>query len=203
MKNQAKKGIVGGVGFAMVALALAGTPAFAADPAADSTSVSDDLAAANPSMTAMTHATVTITKINKGTRHLTVKKPDGGRQTFQVPPEIASFDKLKVGDKVDIDYGERIALQVLPAGTKPSESEAMAVAPGMVGQTAKVSAEVVGVDPTTNHVTFKGPDGDVETVAVQDPALRQKLPSLEPGQVVQLTFTQAIVGAIQLHGSRK
>src|SRR5881398_2721966 len=97
MKNQGKNGIVGGVGFAMVALVLAGAPALAADPSADSTSVSDDLAAANPSMTAMTHATVTITKINKGTRHLTVKKPDGGRQTFQVPPEIASFDKLKVG----------------------------------------------------------------------------------------------------------
>jgi hypothetical protein len=203
MKNQGKKGIVGGVGFAMVALAMAGTPAFAADPAADSTSVSDDLAGAKPSVTEMTHATVTVTKINKGTRHLTVKKPDGSRQTFQVPPEIASFDKLKVGDKIDIDYGERIAVQVLPAGTKPSASEEMAAAPGMVGQTAKVSAEVVGVDPTTNHVTFKGPDGDTETVAVQDPALRQKLPSLEPGQVVQLTFTQAIVGAIQPHGVKK
>lgn len=145
----------------------------------------------------MTHAPVTVTKINKGTRHLTVKKPDGSRQTFQVPSEVAMFDKLKVGDKIDIDYGERVAVDVLPVGSKPSASEGVATGPGMAGRTARVSAEIVGIDPTTNHITFKGPDGDVETVAVQDPTLRGKLPSLEPGQVVQLTFTQAVIGSIR------
>jgi hypothetical protein len=203
MKNQRKKLMVGTVGLAMGALVAVGSPALAAETATDSTSVNSDMGGSHPSVTEMTHATVTVTKINKGTRHLTVKKPDGSRQTFQVPSEIAMFDKLKVGDKVDIDYGERIAVDVLPVGSKPAASEAVATGPGMAGRTARVSAEIVGIDPTTNHVTFKGPDGDTETVAVQDPTLRQKLPSLQPGQVVQLTFTQAMIGSIQPHDSKK
>jgi len=203
MKNQRKKLMAGTVGLAMGALVAVGSPALAAETATDSTSVNSDMGGSHPSVTEMTHATVTVTKINKGTRHLTVKKPDGSRQTFQVPSEIAMFDKLKVGDKVDIDYGERIAVDVLPVGSKPAASEAVATGPGMAGRTARVSAEIVGIDPTTNHVTFKGPDGDTETVAVQDPTLRQKLPSLQPGQVVQLTFTQAMIGSIQPHDSKK
>ncbi len=203
MKNQRKRLMTGIAALAMGALVAAASPAFAADTAVDSTSVNSDMGGSHPSVTETTHATVTVTKINKTTRHLTVKKPDGSKQTFQVPSEIAMFDKLKVGDKVDVDYGERVALDVLPVGSKPTASEAVATGPGMAGRTAKVSAEIVGIDPTTNHITFKGPDGDVETVAVQDPTLRQKLPSLQPGQVVQLTFTQAIVSSIQPHDSKK
>jgi hypothetical protein len=50
-----------------------------------------------------------------------------------------------------------------------------------------------------NKVTFKGPRG-VRTVEVQDPSLQAKLPSLKPGQVVQLTYTEAMAASIQPAG---
>jgi L-ascorbate metabolism protein UlaG (beta-lactamase superfamily) len=58
------------------------------------------------------------------------------------------------------------------------------------------SAEIISVDAAANKVTFKGPRG-VRTVIVQDPALQSKLPSLKPGQVVQLTYTEAMAASIQ------
>ena len=51
MKKQGKKGIVGCAGFAMVAMALAGAPAFAADPGATSTSTSRDMSGPRPTIT--------------------------------------------------------------------------------------------------------------------------------------------------------
>ncbi len=98
-----------------------------------------------------------------------------------MPTEVAMFDKLKVGDKVDIDYGESLAVEMLPPGSKPSQSEQVARAPGMAGREMTVSAEVVAVDPASNHVTFKGPSGNVETIAVRDPAMQQKLPNIKAG----------------------
>ena len=203
MKNQRKKGIVGGVGFAMVALAMAGTPAFAADPAADSTAVSDDLAGAKPSVTEMTHATVTVTKINKGTRHLTVKKPDGGRQTFQVPPEIAIVRQAQ-GGRQDRHRLRRADRGAGPAGGNQAErvrGDGRGARDGRPDREGLRRGRGRRPDDQPRHV--QGTGRRHETVAVQDPALRQKLPSLEPGQVVQLTFTQAIVGAIQPHGVKK
>ena len=202
MKKQGKTGMVGCAGFAMVAMALAGAPAFAADPGATSTSTSRDMSGSKPSITQTVHATVTVTAIDKDTRELTVKKADGSKATFQVPTEVAMFDKLKVGDKVDIDYGESLAVEMLPPGSKPSQSEQVARAPGMAGREMTVSAEVVAVDPASNHVTFKGPSGNVETIAVRDPAMQQKLPNVKPGQVIQFTYTQAIIGAIQPHSKK-
>ena len=145
---------------------------------------------------------MTVAGIDKSTRELTVKKADGGKETFQVPTDVVMFDKLKVGDKVDIDYAESLAVEMLPPGSKPSQSEQVARAAGMAGREMTVSAEVVAVDPATNHVTFKGPNGNVETIAVRDPAMQQKLPNVKPGQVLQFTYTQAIIGAIQPHSKK-
>src|SRR5206468_716693 len=82
-----------------------------------------------------------------------------------------------------------LAVEMLPPGSKPSQSEQVARAPGMAGREMTVSAEVVAVDPASNHVTFKGPDGNVQTIAVHDPAMQQKLPNIKPGQVIQFTYT--------------
>jgi hypothetical protein len=205
MKNQGMKGIVGSAGFAVVALALAGSPAFAAEPAADPTvtgSSTSDMAGPNPSRTQTVHATVVVTAIDKDTRHLTVKKPDGTKQTFEVPSDVKAFDKLKVGDKIDVDYGESIAVSMLPPGSKPSMSERAARAPGAVGREVTVSAEVVSVDPVTNHITLKGPKGNLQTIAVQDPQMQAKLPNVKAGQVLQFTYTEAMIASIQPPASK-
>jgi hypothetical protein len=196
MKNQGKKGIVGCAGFAMLGLALAGTPALADEPSVTSTS-SSNMAGPNPTKTQTMHASVVVTAIDKDKRELTVRKPDNEKQTFQVPSDVAAFDRLKVGDKIDIDYGESLAVSMMPPGSKPSMSQRSARVPGAVGKETTVSAEIVSVDPATNHVTLKGPKGNLQTIAVQDPSLQARLPNLKPGQVLQFTYTEATIATIQ------
>ena len=48
-----------------------------------------------------------------------------------------------------------------------------------------------------NRVTFKGPKGNIRTVTVYDPAMQKKLTSLQPGQMVQITYREAIAASIK------
>ena len=202
MKNHAKQGVfVACAGFGAMAFVLAASPARAADPSpTTTTTTTEGMGTGSPSTTRTVHATVVVTSLDKANRKLTFKKPDGEKETIAVAPDVKAFDHLKVGDKIDVDYMESVALQMLPPGTKPSASERTARGGdmGMHGGAREVtaSAEIISVDAAANKVTFKGPRG-VRTVEVQDPALQSKLPSLKPGQVVQLTYTEAMAASIQ------
>jgi hypothetical protein len=202
MKNHVKQGVfVACAGVGAMAFALAASPAWAADsdPSPTSTTTTE-MGTGSPSTTTTVHATVTVSSIDKANRKLTFKKSNGEKETIAVAPDVKAFDHLKVGDKIDVDYMESVALQMLPPGSKPTATERTARGGdmGMHGGAREVtaSAEIISVDAAANKVTFKGPRG-VRTVEVQDPALQSKLPSLKPGQVVQLTYTEAIAASIQ------
>ena len=66
-----------------------------------------------------------------------------------------------------------------------------------VGRQITATVEVVGVDEVMNKVTFKGPKGNVQTVTVYDPAMQKKLTTLQPGQMVQITYREAMAAAIK------
>ena len=51
-----------------------------------------------------------------------------------MPADVQGFDKLKVNDKIDIDYMQSVAVGFLPPGTKPSMTEHAATGPGMAGR---------------------------------------------------------------------
>lgn len=197
MKMNQKNGmLIACVGGAL-ALALA-SPRVLADSSADQ----PGMGSASKSKTV--HDTVTVTAIDKSARMLTVKNEAGDTRTVQVPSEVKAFDKIKKGDKIDIDYMESVALSMLPAGTKPSASESEAMArtgkeAGMRGKQVSISAEVLEVDAANNTVVFKGPKGNARVVHVQDPDMQAKLPNLKPGQVVQITYTEAVAVSLQPH----
>jgi len=200
MTNEIKRGLlVGCAGVGLLAFALA-TPARAAEPS--SRPMAPDPGGATPEpkaeKTSTTHATVAVTAIDKSGRKLTVKLPNGEKAQIQVPADVQEFDKVKVGDKIDVDYMQSVALGFLPKGTKPSATEVEAAGPGMAGRQMSVSAEVIKVDAANNQVTFKGPKGTHRIVTVQDPDLQARLPNLKPGQVVVLQYTEAMATAIRL-----
>ena len=178
-----------------LALALAALPVLA-----DTGGDQPGMPSASKSKTV--HDTVTVTAIDKSARMLTVKNEAGDVRSVQVPSEVKAFDKIKKGDKIDIDYTESVALSMLPPGSKPSatESEAMARTgkeAGMRGKQVSISAEVLEVDAANNKVVFKGPKGNARVVNVADPEMQAKLPNLKPGQVVQITYTEAVAVSIQ------
>ena len=139
---------------------------------------------------------------------MTLTNAEGERNTMSVPSEIQSYDKLKVGDRVDVDYKESIAVQLAPTGSKPSVTERSMGSrmsgggAGAVGRQVQVVAQVVSVDADNNKVTFRGPKGNTRTVNVEDPTLQQKLPNLKPGQNVQFTYTEAVAASIRPAASK-
>jgi len=204
MKNEIKKGLlVGCAGMGLLAFTLATSPARAAEPS--SSPMAPDPSGATPEpraeRTQIQHESVTVTAIDKSARKLTVKMPNGEKSEIKVASDVKEYDKVKVGDKIDIDYMQSVALGFLPPGTKPSMSETSASGPGIAGRQVSVSAEVIKVNPADNQVTFKGPKGTHRIVTVQDPDLQSKLPNLKPGQVVVLQYTEAVATAIQLPGA--
>ena len=71
----------------------------------------------------MTSQTFVVSGIDRGKRSVTLTNAEGERNTMNVPSEMKSFDTLKVGDRVDVDYRESIAVSLAPTGAKPSMTE--------------------------------------------------------------------------------
>jgi hypothetical protein len=159
--------------------------------------------ALGPSTARRVHETVVVSAVDRTTRTVTLLNAEGESRTLGVPPDMKSFDTLKVGDHVDVDYYESIGLTLMPAGAKASMSETATggrtAEPGVaaLGRQITATVEVVAVDEVMNKVTFKGPKGNVRTVTVYDPATQKKLTSLQPGQMVQITYREAIAAAIK------
>src|SRR6187397_3049090 len=87
---------------AVVAL-LAGAPAFA-------------LAQKPVSKTAAVEVTTTIVALDKTTRLVTIKGPDGELDTIYAGPQVKRFDELKVGDTVTFRYSEAVVYQIRKPG---------------------------------------------------------------------------------------
>ena len=149
------------------------------------------------------HETVVVSGIDRALRTVTLANAEGDSRTVGVPPDMKAFDTLKVGDHVDVDYYESIGIALMPAGAKASMTETTTggrtADPGgaAVGRQITATVEVVGVDEVMNRVTFKGPKGNMRTVTVYDPAMQKKLTNLQPGQMVQLTYREAIAASLK------
>jgi hypothetical protein len=189
-------GWVGALG-CLLALGLAGGVASA-----------QSAAPAGPTAARRMHSTMVVTAIDRTTRSVTLQDADGEMRAVTAPPDMTSFDTLKVGDHVDVDYYESVGLSLMPPGTKTSVTEGTSggrVAPGMAAAARDVTAnvEVVSVDEVMNKVTFKGPKGNLRTVTIYDPQMQKRLANLRPGQIVQITYREAIAAAIKPTASSK
>ena len=156
-----------------------------------------------PTAERTTHETMVVTGIDRTNRLVLLQNAEGEKRTVEAPPEMKSFDTLKAGDRVDVDYYESIAVSFLPPGSKPAmsrRSSGIRMGEGggaSAGRETTIAAEIVSVDVPNNRVTFKGPKGQMRTVTAYDPVVQKKLPSLKPGQVVQFTYTEAIAASIR------
>ena len=137
-----------------------------------------------------------ITKIDKKTREVTLKGPQGNEMTIEAGPEVKNFAKLKVGDSVDVQYVESLVLELKKGGGMPVERKdehAMTAAkpgekPGAAaGRRVTVVGDVVNVDTATKTVTVKGPKRTVD-LHVEDP---EQLKLIAKGDQVQATYTEA------------
>jgi hypothetical protein len=146
--------------------------------------------------------TATITAIDKATRDVTLKGPQGNEMTVTAGPDVRNFDKLKVGDQVAAKYVEALTLQLMKGGgQKVARTEDVGGARakegaqpgGVVGRRVTIVADVIGLDPDKQTVTLKGPKRTVE-LPVKDP---EQFKLISKGDQVEATYTQALAVALE------
>ena len=146
-------------------------------------------------------ATATITAIDKATRDVTLKGPQGNEMTLTAGPDIKNFDQLKVGDQVDMQYIEAMTLELKKGGgmivSRTERSDAVGAKKGespagAVGRQVTIIADVVAVDPAKQTVTLKGPKETV-TMRIPDP---EQFKRIAKGDQVEAKFTQAVMMAV-------
>jgi len=140
----------------------------------------------------------TVESIDPQTREV-VLSSGGDLMTLKVGPEVRNLAQVHPGDKVRVTYAESLAAQMAKPGSPPVRAAEFAgrakqgAKPGaLAGRTVTARVKIVSVDKTANTVTFTGPAGKTSTVAVQDPGMQAFAAKLNPGDDVDVTYTEAI-----------
>ena len=146
--------------------------------------------------------TAEITAIDKATRDVTLKGPQGNLLTVTAGPEVKNFDKLKVGDKVDLQYIEALTLELKKGGglvvSRTEKAGAAAAKPGEMpaagaGRQVTIVADVVATDPAKQVITLKGPQRTVD-LRIPDP---EQFKRIAKGDQVEAKYTQAVALTVE------
>lgn len=149
--------------------------------------------------------TATIEAIDSAKRMVTLRNQQGQTAPVKVPADI-DLGKLKKGDVVDIAFYESVAVNVAaPGEAVPGITGASDTARSQPGEQpgraameqVTVTSTVTAIDQAAHTVTIRGPQGATRTIPVKNPALQQKMKGLKVGDLVQLTFTEAVAVRLQ------
>lgn len=176
-------------------------PAGAAEPAAGGVAV----VSSQPGKASITEAveiTATVTAIDKATRLVTLKGPQGKFMDVVAGEEVRNFDQIKVGDMVAVRYLQALEMELKKGGglRQHSEKESMARAkPGekpaaAVGRQVTIVADVIGVDPEKKIVTLKGPKGRIVDLEVRNP---DHFKVVQKGDQVEAVYTEALALSVE------
>ncbi len=176
----------------LIALALAFGTAFAADaPAPAATATTPGAVIAD-----VTRVEAEVVAIDKKTRTVTLKGPEGNLFDVTVGKEVKNLPQVKVGDRVVAEYAEALALKLKKGGglRETVERSDMQTAkrgqkPGAVKmREVDFVADVMDVDTKAGTVTILGAKGRVVKLKIKDPAV---LAEIKKGDQVEGTYLQA------------
>ncbi len=145
--------------------------------------------------------TATVVQVDPQTRFVTLRGPDGKEETVQAGPDVQNLDQVKPGDKVTAHYEAAVALEILPpdsaqAGTEMesgvSRAAKGATPGGVAGQSVTVTTKLTAIDLKHHTVTLTGADGKPRVIEVKDPARQAQMSKLKVGDMVRITYVEAL-----------
>ncbi len=148
-------------------------------------------------------SSATVEKVDMASRHVSVRRADGSPLTIVCGPEVRNLDKVNVGDEVVVSYHESVAYEVKkPDDAKPGVTIVGASGRAKAGEqphagagmAMTVTVTITAIDTAAPTVTLRGPNGDVIVVPVKD---REKLERVSVGDLVELTYTEAMAVSVQ------
>jgi len=145
--------------------------------------------------------------VDKATRTIGLVGEDGKKALVACGPEVRNFDQIAVGDTVAVKYHESLAVSLVKPGEAPPP-DSVALAAGRAAKGAQPAAAIGGqitqtvkiesVDLKNHVVVFTPKDGgDKREVAVKRPEGQTFIAGLKPGDLVEMTYTQAIAIAVE------
>lgn len=142
-----------------------------------------------------------VTAIDKATRTVTLKGPQGNAFDVVAGDEVRNFDQIKVGDQVLVRFQQALAMAVRKSGgvressqsvdgmrTKPGEKPG-----GVVARQVTALADVVDVNPAKKTITLKGPKGNVFELDVQNP---EHFKVVKKGDQVEVDYVESLAIAV-------
>ena len=139
----------------------------------------------------------TVQKIDAKTREVTLKREDGSTVTIVAGEEVRNFDQIKVGDVVETEVIEALAVAVEPTSTKVlerrEEISGYRAQPGekpgaKTTRTVEITAEVKAVDQKARTAVVKGPNRTVEVKVADDVDLSK----VKVGDNVRLVYIESV-----------
>jgi hypothetical protein len=149
--------------------------------------------------------TAKVLAIDLKNRLVTLKGPVNTWEV-EVGPEVQRLSEVKVGDNVVIKYYEAIAISILKpekakVGVVQTEKVDRAVPgerpAGLMCTQTTMNMKVLVVNLGDNSVTLQGPKKRTEWIKVKDPDLQPHLKDLQVGDIVQITYDEALAMSVE------
>lgn len=138
---------------------------------------------------------------NLETREAVFESEDGKRWEIVVPPGVADLAAMQNSEKVTVRLLPAVVTNVAKAESgKPGEVMNQIVGndglPGLPDGFGLLSVTLttpfISIEPDTGSVTFEGPDGHVRTMRAFDAKVLKTLKTMDPGDLAQITYMEAI-----------
>jgi hypothetical protein len=130
-----------------------------------------------------------------------MRGPQGDLTTIEAGPEVRNLAQVEVGDTLRVVY-ERTYIATLTDAEVASPLTDVAAAAvraeigempgGAVGTMSTIMVTIESIGPEGRSATFRGPDGLLQAIDVQTEEGREFSRGLNTGDVVQLTFAEAL-----------
>ncbi|MGD8617839.1 MAG: hypothetical protein PVH54_01480 [Gammaproteobacteria bacterium] len=147
--------------------------------------------------------TATVEAIDHEKRLVTLRGPEGKQVVVEVSEEARNLDQVEVGDTVEVEYHESVALFAqLPDGEPANEVKVSTARaplgnkPGAgVAETITMKATVEAIDYDTRMLVLRGPEGNTLTTKVDDRVTRFN--EVKPGDEIVVQYTRAFAIAVR------
>ncbi len=131
----------------------------------------------------------------------------GALLSMVVSPRVQNLDRIRPNDRVTVRYYQAVAANIVSptSGTSaPSEVMTAQRAPrtaerpgGEVTRVVSGRVTVTAVEPATNSLTFRRPDGRLRTVVARRPDAQSFIRRLSVGDQVDITYEEALAISIE------
>ncbi len=147
-----------------------------------------------------------VTAVDQSQRLVTVRGPQGNEVTLEAGPEVRNLAQVRVGDTVRVIYEQAYIATLtdaeevdpfVPVAVGAVRAEPGERPGGAVGSIVTMLVKIESVGPDGLTVTFSEPDGQLQAIYVRREESQAFVRSLRPGDIVELTFAQALAITVE------